>query len=213
MTRDEIKTELNNLRFTASTVKDAQILKWISQAEIWVWNQADWRFKEIGAQNLTTTISSGIASAAFPTGMSKIRNLRRSSDGAEMIYVSPDVWDRNFRSVPASLGSGSYYTVRNRTIFVGPGEATTFNGDFVRKYHHLADGATPTAGVMNSANDTPIWDSEHHYVLVPTAIIIGMGLESDPTKEALRIERDEMLFAMKEELSNEVTSEVRFWGG
>lgn len=217
MTRDDIKNEIINLRFNSSTVKAAQVEKWISQAEIWVWNQANWPFKRAPATAVTVT--NGVATA--PSDMDAALELYAptGNGGYQLIYLPPDDFEKNFLAPsPVPAGTADFYTVRTsangvKQILAGPSQSGSFQIAYKRKYCHLADGATLTAGVMNSANDTPIWDSEHHYVLVPTAMLLGMKLENDPTAEELRPQRDEMILSMREDLLQFNRGEVRIWGG
>lgn len=214
MTRLQIKDELVNLRWNTSSVKVAQIYNWIAQAEIAVWNAADWVFKRVPATNLTVT--SGAATE--PSDFDKAIRLW-NSDGQPLSYLQPNEFE-DLYSVGATspTGTGEAYTVINRQIIVGPSNSGTYKLSYQRRYSHLADGGPSVAtGPMNSDNDTPLWDSEHHYILVPWAMRIGELLEDDPTAAALDLLVDDlkqgwMFRAMKAQLATGgVIDEFQVW--
>lgn len=213
MTAQELWDELTNLRFNTQATKLAQVKKWLGVAEVSLWNAADWNFKRVPVTNLTVTAGA----ASEPTDFGKARRLY-NGDGQPMAYLSPDEFEATY-SVGATLptGIGEAYTVINRQILVGPSNSGTYKLSYQRRYTHLADGSTPTVGLMNSANDTPLWDSEHHYILVPWAMRLGEVLEDDPTAATLEtviegLRTTSMFQAMKEELAGEgVIDEFQVW--
>ena len=209
MTAQEIWDELTNLRFNTQTVKLAQVKKWVSQAEIKVWNHADWNFKRMPVTNLTVIVGA----ATEPTDFGKAIRLY-SPLGDELEYLPPDKWEASYAvGSPIPTGTAEAFTVIEREIKVGPTESGTFKLAYERRYTKRTV-ALPTGapGVMSTGTDTPYWDSEHHYVLVPTALILGMKLEADPTAEGIRSERDEMLQAMVRELVPNVRNVPAYWG-
>jgi hypothetical protein len=187
--------EVTNLRFNTDTAKVAQVKSWVGQAEIACWNSADWDFKRVPMANLTVT--AGVATE--PADLGKVRVLC-DPRGAPLEYLEPDIFEREFLSAAGLLPNiADYYTVIARQIIVGSTETGTFKLSYRRRYTHLNNGGTPVQGLMSADTDTPIWDSELHYLLVPWALILGEKLEADPNAESLRGQRDEMLGWMMDE--------------
>src|SRR5262245_17945946 len=183
MTAQEIWDELVNLRFNSATIKLAQVKKWVSQAEIAVWNAADWEFKRVPLTNLT--VANG--DATEPADFGKVRRLRNAL-GDDLVYMNPDEFEDMYRTGPTiPTGVGEAYTVINRQILCGPKETATYQLSYRRRYTHLNTGGSAVQGVMSVSTDTPIWDSEFHYILVPWAMMLGEKLEDDPTSEMLRV--------------------------
>lgn len=213
MTRAEIRTAIANLRFNSTSAKLAQIEDWIEAAELELWNAAEWVFKRVAAENLTVTASD--ATPSMPAGFAKATRLW-DDDGCPLRYLDPNEFEE--LAVPDSLnavtGTPAYYTVINREIHLAPTpqSSATFKLSYRRRYVHRADGSTVTAGTMNSDNDTPVWDSEHHYVLVPWAMRIGIGLEGDAVPRELDAECVRLFEAMRSDLVSGVEGEVRVWG-
>ncbi len=196
MNYQAIYTEIVNIRFNSQASKIAQVKSWVGQAEVAVWNAADWHFKRVPIANLTVT--AGIATE--PPDFSKAKRLY-DPRGARLEYLEPDVFEEAFISDPNTpVANASHYTVINRQILVAPYETGTFKLAYRRRYAHLNNGGSVIAGLMSADTDTPIWDPEFHYLLVPWALILGMKLENDPSAEAIRNQRDEMLAGMVSEL-------------
>jgi len=214
MTYQEVYTECIDLRFNNLTLKVAQVKKWVNWAEIWVWNAAPWVFKRVPPASLTITALDN--TPTMPPDFGKARRLYDYL-GDRLEYHDPDEFDDLFEGdiIANRTGEPTDYTVRNRQIELAPIPQTnrTYKLPYRRRYSHLNNVDTVVAGVMSATTDKPIWDVEHHYLLVPTALILGMKLEVDQTAESLRNQRDEMLAAMKEELVGGVENEPTFWGG
>lgn len=207
MTRDEIVAAMQGLRFNTYTAGASltRLQQWLSAAEVSIWNAADWEFKRVPLTNVTVT--SGAATE--PGDFGKAIRLY-DPRGYELLYMEPDEFEENYSApVPVPTGAAEAYTVIDRQILVGPGESGTFKLSYKRRVSHRADGGTVTAGVMNSANDTPVWDAEHHYILVPWGIRLGVGLENSP--EDLNAECAALLAAMAEEHVGGVVDQLRVW--
>jgi hypothetical protein len=208
MNYQAIYTEAVNLRFNGSTTKLAQVKNWVNLAEVEVWDAADWNFKRVPVTNLTVT--SGVATV--PADFSKGIQMYDSS-GSPLIYLRPDDFEYAYKVGNPATGTLPYaWTVIDRNIYVGPSVSGTFKLAYRRRYTKRNSGGTPTQGVMSADTDTPYWDSEFHYVLVPAAIVIGMKLENDPTVNDMIPMRDEILARMMNELVGTVEKQVEFWG-
>lgn len=209
MTFQQIYTELTDLRFNTQATKLAEVKRWVNQAEIKIWNSADWAFKRVPGVAMTVTAGA----ATEPADFGKANRLY-DPRGDEVPYMLPDEFEENYIApVPVPTGNAEAYTVIDRQIIVGPGETGSFRLSYTRRYTKRNSGGAATQGVMSADLDTPYWDSEHHYVLVPWALILGEKLEADPTAEFLRSERDELLDAMKQELISTVDHQIMVWGG
>lgn len=216
MTKAEIRTEIQRLRFTSSTVNDALVNNWINQSEIAVWNAADWQFKRLPpSTNLTVTVSGSsppIASGTLPTNVGNVRKILDPTNKQPLVYLDPDDFSDTFRMTQAPAGTAEFWTQENRVIYVGSAQAGTYLIGGRKRYSHM-DTGVETVGVMDEDSDTPLWDSEHHYILVPWAITIGARLNQEPPPLAYVEQRDEMLATMKEELLIGAQDQIRYWGG
>lgn len=211
MTFAQIYGEVVDLRFNSQATKLAQVKKWVNAAELKVWNHADWNFKRMPATAITVTIGAGIANGSVPTDFDKAIRVY-SPLGDELTYLPPDQWEANYAvGTPLPVGLAEAYTVIERSLKVGPAQAGSFSLSYRRRYTKRV-ASTPTLGVMSGDSDTPYWDSEHHYVLVPIALILGEKLEADPTAEGLRSERDELLASMVSDLVGSTENVPTYWG-
>jgi hypothetical protein len=205
MTFQQLYTELTDMRFNTQTVKLAEVKRWVNAAELAVWNSGDWVFKRMPATTLAVTI--GGRTPTMPADFNRAIRLYTDT-GARVDYREPDLFEELY---PAGIANGTVlsYTVINRAIYLGPPPATSVNFklSYERRYTRSVAG-TPTLGVMSADTDTPLWDAEHHYVLVPWAMILGQKLENDPTGDALRAERDMLLASMQGTLIAGVKGEV-----
>lgn len=219
MTFQQIYTELTDLRFNTQATKLAQVKKWVNQAEIALWNAADWSFKRVAPANLA--IVAGNNTPTMPADFGKAIRLY-DYNGDPLTWHDPaeftDIFEEDI--VRGTTGEPCDYTVVNRAVHLAPIPQTsrTYKLGYRRRYAHLNGAAATVAGVMSSDTDTPIWDSEHHYILVPWAMRIGQTLETDPTAAGLEtliagLKTTSMFEAMVEELVGGQTGELRQWSG
>ena len=213
MNRLAIQAAIARNRFTASTDNSANTLEWISAAEVAIWNAADWEFKRVPLTNLT--VVAGVATE--PADFGKAIELY-DPQGTPIAGLPPDKFEELYTApVPAPVGNAEAYTVIDRQIIVGPTNSGTYRLSYRRRVSHRADGAAVTAGVMNSDLDTPVWDAEHHYILVPWAIRLGETMQHDPGAGQLDAVVDELkqgwLFrAMVEEHVGGIVDPFAVWG-
>lgn len=205
--------EVVDLRFNSQATKLAQVKRWVNQAEIAVWNAADWSFKRVAPTDIAVTV--GNTSPSEPTDFGKAHRLYDYL-GDPVTYYAPDQFFlRNEEDIVAGrTGEPTEYTVVNRQIQLAPipQSSRTYKLSYRRRYTHLNTIPAPVAGVMSVDTDTPIWDSEFHYILVLWAMMLGETLEADPTADSLRAQRDEMLARMISELVGGEVGEVVQWG-
>jgi hypothetical protein len=210
----QIYTELTDLRWNTQATKLAQVKRWVNQAEIAVWNAAPWIFKRVPP--VSAAVTAGINSLTMPADFGKVHRLYDYLGDPVTYYAPDEFYLRNEDDQVADRrGEPTEYTVVNRTIYLAPIPQTSrsFKLTYRRRYAHYNNVASVIAGVMSVDTDTPLWDSEFHYILVPWAMILGQKLEQDPTGDALRQERDEMLARMISELVGGEVNEIRQWGG
>lgn len=209
MTFQQLYLELIDLHFGTQEVRPKQVKGWINTAEVAVWNAAPWEFKRVSAASLTVTAGAASEPADFGKAIRVYDTF-----GDELEYLPPDEFEENYVApVPGPSGNAEAYTVIDRQILVGPPQSGTFKLAYQRRYSHKADGGAVTAGVMNSDLDTPLWDPEHHYILVPWAMLLGARLENDEAALALSDERDRLLKAMREEHVGGTADQIAVWGG
>lgn len=221
MTFQQIYTEAINLRFNGNATKLAQVKNWVNQAEIALWNSADWTFKRMPAVVVTVGSSGAMAEPSDFDRAVRVWDPR----GFEVPYMNvEDFEDTYVAPVPVPTGNAEFYTVYDRLgtnggVFVGPPEASAlYKLAYQRRYSKRNGGGGIVQGVMSSDTDTPLWDSEHHYILVPWAIRMGKYLEDDPTgtltEQVLEGLGEKSLFAaMLEQHANKGTKRVpRIWG-
>ena len=212
MTFLQIYTEVVNLRFNGNATKLAQVKNWVNQAEIAVWNAADWVFKRQPLTNLTITNGTATEPADFGKAIDVYNALMD-----KLAYLPPSDFEQQYLAqIPVPTGPGEAFTVINRQILTGPKESGTYQMSYRRRYAHLNGIATVTAGVMTADTDTPLWDSEFHYILVPWAIRLGKLLEDDPSASLddqvlLGLSDIGMFKAMKDELVEGVQDEFAVW--
>lgn len=214
MTYQEIYNAVADIRFNRSTSKIAQIKQWVNAAELFTWNAGDFVFKRVAAQTLV--ISAGSRTPLMPTtaGFLFAKSIGLYDDqGAKLTYLPPDEWEEAFLP-DTSTGIPAYYTVINRQLYLGPTPDSTrsFKFSYQRRYCHLNNAAAVVDGTMSADTDTPLWDSEHHYQLVPRAIVIGAKLEGDPLPQNYLEEADALLQAMVADLVGGESLEAVKWG-
>lgn len=218
MTFQQIYTECTDLRFNTQATKLAQVKKWVNAAEVALWNGRPWQFKRPAAVNMTVAVASGIATGTMPADFGRARRVWDPS-GYELKYMDPEKWEGLYAVGSPPPGFPAAFTVIDRVAYIGPAQAGTFRLAYTRRYTKRNAGGTPTQGVMSVDTDTPYWDSEHHYLLVPLAIRVGKVLEDDPTAFALDQflagASDDVLSlvkSMEEELLVGVEDVVEQWG-
>lgn len=210
MTFAAIYARVNDIRFNSSSNQIARAKEYVNAAETEVWNAADWVFKRPAPANLAIVGGSRTPTMAADFG----KAVRLYDDlGAQLSYLQPDEWERAYLP-DTGTGRPCDYTVINRQVYVGPtpNASYTFKLAYKRRYAHLNNVAAVNAGVMSADTDTPLWDSEFHYLLVPLAIVCGARLENDPAPQAYQEQADRLLASMIAELSSGEDGEIVQWG-
>lgn len=209
MTFQQLMLELIDLRFSPQDLRPAQVKRALNAAETAVWNAADWSFKRVPVADLAVTAGVAAEPADFGKAMAVY-----DPDGAPLCYLAADEFERRYRVGTVPVGEGSHFTVIDRQILVGPANTATYKLAYRRRVSHLNAAQAVVAGVMALDSDTPLWDVEHHYLLIPWAAVLLGNLEGQPGNEVVA-ERDRLLAAMVEELvgGTERAHAGAVWGG
>jgi hypothetical protein len=210
LTFSTIYNEVADVRFSRDANKITQIKRWVNAAELELWNKADWVFKRVPAASLA--IVAGNRLPAMPADYGKTRSLI-DNNGEPLNYMDPQEFDDAY-AADTSSGPPSDFTVVNRQIYVGPtpSASVTFKHGYRRRYAHLDNASAVVAGVMSVDTDKPIWDIEHHFVLVPLAIVIGARMENDPAPQVYKDAADELIEAMRSDLFGGVEAQTIQYG-
>lgn len=212
MTYLEIVNEILNLRFNENRRSMAQ--RWVGIKEMEVWSAYDWPFKVV--RGATLTIASGNISPTMPTGFFKVlKNGLQDDLGSKLTYLEPDLFDSYYVGTSNTYqGRPQEYTIVNGVLYLGPTPDTgyTFTVSYQRTYVHLNGAGAVTAGPMSADTDTPIWDSQFHFLLVPAAMGLGLKLENDPTSGPIDQEYAALMARMADHYLPTDSSETRQYG-
>lgn len=193
MTFKEMVDELTNQRFSEN--KREQCERWVNYRMAMVWAMADWPFKKADRESMTVTNGE----ITLPPTFRRMTYLE-SASGYPIPYVTPQQMRFLYEQTNSETSSEpSVYTVSDGAGHVRPKGASSVFGSYERKMCHLLDGDTLTVGPMDSDFDEPVWDAEHHYLLVLGAMSTGLKIENDPTWDALELEFAGALQSMREE--------------
>ena len=190
MNFDDLQDELINLRFGEG--RRGSIRHWINlryqqvnSMTTWPWSypQVDEKTSVDGA--VTTTIQN----------ISQVFNV---TDDWELSYIPYEKARREFLTANPDTGAPTHWTVEQvaegdagRRIVLCPvpdGERTV----------RVTGKSRPAQ--LTEGTDIPVWPTHWHYVLVLGATATGLKAENDPTWEALEMEFNSLVAAMKDEL-------------
>lgn len=204
----QMQDEVIAFRFHES--QRAYVIRWINQVYQQVWVAADWHFKYIYSNNLN--VVAGSSTPVLPGDFGNVISVF-DDQGFQLTYLTPQEFSSLWRG-NTGTGKADTYTVVGGTLHLGitPSTSLTYTMDYMRRVSHLDDGVTAAAGFMDSDNDTPLWDSEHHYMLVPGAMALGMKESNDFTFGPLEEEYKMGLAAMVDEMIPPDTPENRQYG-
>lgn len=193
----EIQNEVIDIRFKES--QRASVKHWINLRYQAIWAYADWPWKRQGPTPLSLQV--GDASPALPSDF--LRPIRIYDDlGNELTWLEAAEFDGDHRYpiVNEISARPSSFKWVNDVITVGltPDADYDFSLVYERKTAYMANGTTPTSGLMTNTNDEPIWDDHYHYILVVGAIASGLRLENDPTFPSLEDEYSGLLNSMQD---------------
>lgn len=187
-------------RFPASTQRENS-KRWLDTAYADVWNALRgesryWTFEIVFRSTLPVT--AGDSTPTLPSDYGDTIALFDES-GSELERISPEDFERRFASTTANEAPYAY-TVVDRVLHLGPTPSGSVNytHTYRRRLSHKANGVTVTAGFMDSDTDAPLWD-DHHSVLIPRAMAVGLLELNDPTWEQMQAEFERQLSRMRED--------------
>lgn len=193
MTFREITDECIALRFEEP--QRGQIKNWINNRYAALWGMFDWTFRRAEA---TCSLTAGTATLNGLPGDFGVSFGVWLGDGTRLEYLEPDDYNDLFYGV-TDTGAPYKYTVFNQVITVGPIPATADGAVTIRYERRL----TP----LIDDSDLPMIPTEHHYVLVPGALSMGLALYNDFTYQFIEsmwqegiqtLQRDYLIEALPE---------------
>lgn len=193
----ELQDEVISIRFREG--QRSSIKHWLNLRSQLIWASSEWPFKHMGPVNLA--VSNGDATPTLPTDFHRPISVFDDA-GFELPWFTPHEFDNSFEAGNLSGTTGapdSFKWVDDViTVYPTPDADYTYRLVYERRHTYLDSGTTPTAGLMSGDTDAPIWDSEHHYLLVHGAVATGLRLENDPTFPAIEEEFQAGLQLMRE---------------
>ena len=172
--------------------------RWLATAYADVWGAADWRFKRVSLSPLDVT--SGEQTVPVPVDYEETLSLF-DQYGDELTRMAEEDFERTFAADFANsiVGAPWAYTVVDGNLILGPrpNVTTTFSHSYKRRLSHLAsDQQTVQAGFMDADIDYPLW-RDHHSVLIPRAVSIGLQELNDTTWQQPQQEYERQLARMQ----------------
>jgi hypothetical protein len=197
MTFEEIQDEIIAIRFRES--QRTSVKHWINLRYQMIWAIADWPFKFMGPVNLTVT--SGDATPTLPSDFHRPIDILDDA-GFPLSWLEAKDFDRAYEGYTlqgvTAIPDSFKWVDDVITLYPTPDANYTFRLTYERRITHNHLGSTPTVGLMSDDSDTPLWDAEHHYLLVPAALSLGLRLENDPTYPAVEEDFQSALQLMRE---------------
>lgn len=198
MTYKQIQDEAILLRF--NELLRASVKQWIGVGYERIWNlRPDWSFKRSDGDFAASIVTAaGDFTPAMPVAFAEEIQLF-DDQGQEMRYITPQEWDRRYRP-DITLNTGrarpTEWTVVDRQLYLGPVPDAIYNLklSYWRRLCHYDAGLVglPTQGLMVEDTDVPLWEPEHHYLLVVEAMLIGATLQRGADIQELKLQRDEL---------------------
>lgn len=188
-------------RFPAASQR-TNAKRWLATAYTDVWNALRpenrlWSFELVFRSSLAVT--AGDPTPTMPPDYADTFTLY-DQDGEPLTRLSPEEFE--FEFADAADNAAPYaFTVVNRQIHLGPTPdgAATFTHTYRRRLaHRESDEVTVSAGFMDEDSDYPLWD-DHHGVLIPRAVAIGLMELNDPTWEQMQAEFERQLSRMRDD--------------
>lgn len=205
MTHKELQDAVLGRRFPGASQRE-NAKRWLRTAYSDVWAAHDWSFKRVSLADVTV-LTGGLLS--LPTDFGREIGVY-TDQGSRLVQVAQDRFEEEF--LVSELGTARAFMAVNRQITVAPvSVGATYQLSYERRVAHLeSDGTTVSAGFMDEDSDTPLWLEEHHSLLVPRAMVIGLQEINDPSWEPLQDEYERQLDRMRKDL--QVTRPAIQWG-
>jgi hypothetical protein len=208
LTYQALQNAVLGRRFPAATQTD-NAKRWLSTAYTDVWTAVDWTFKRVSRQALTMTNAD--STPTMPADFGQVLDLYDDS-GVPLVHLGQDEFEGTYGDVLINSQTGlpEAYMVVNRQIHVAPlPTGTTFYLSYVRRLSHRQANGDVAAGFMIEPDDYPLWD-DHHALLIPRAVSIGLQEINDPTWSGPQEEYERQLARMERDYVVEYPA--RQWG-
>jgi hypothetical protein len=185
-------------RFPAASQR-ANSKRWLATAYQDVWSAADWTFKRVS--RATFAVVSGNNQPTMPATFGDAIELF-DNQGARLLRLSEEDFERAYADsiVTVTTGVPVAYMVVNRQIHLAPIPSVTANFalSYTRRVSCRDTALAVKAGVMSVDTDYPLWD-DHHSVLIPRAVAIGLIELNDSTSDAAQAEYERQLARMRDD--------------
>lgn len=185
-------------RFPAASQR-TNAKRWLATAYADVWAAEEWTFKRVS--RATISFTSGDTTPTMPADFQDAIDLFDQT-GFPLKRYSQEEFEERYADVlvASSGGSPEAYTVVNRQIEVAPipGVSTSFRLSYRRRLASRTAAGVVQAGMMAIDSDYPFWD-DHHAVLIPRAIALGLQELNDPTWQDPQAEFERQLERMKDD--------------
>jgi len=197
VTFKDIQDECVVFRF--GEIRRNSVKLWINRRMQAIWGESEWPFKRVNRELVQTDLSGSIF---MPIGFRRAIALE-DPDGNVLTYMVPEEFRNSYPLNQVTNAPPSVYTTWNGKIITdtnpgGPG--TQFYLSYLRRICCYQTGGILKEGLLVNDDDSPIWDPEHHFLLVLGASATGLKLENDFTWNALEDEFTAALTEMKDDL-------------
>lgn len=189
MTFAELQNEVIMSRFDEHRRESVKM--WINLRYAQVNAMTAWPWKYPSETTVTWEGDETFAELAPTVG--KIQEVRVDGEDTNLVFMPFDEFSETFLTDTQS-GTPTYWSVKaigpSRLLYLAPlpGDSTLT----------LLTSARPPE--LSQDGDEPVWPPEYHYLLVLGALSTGLKVENDPTWEALELEYNTMVAAMKDDL-------------
>ena len=197
ISRGALVTAILGRRFPAAS-QTTNALRWLLTAYTDVWHAADWTFSRVSLSDLAVT--AGDETPEMPDDYKETIALF-DQYGDELTRMSQEQFEHAFASDFAlgTTGAPWAFMCVNKQLKLGPkpNATATFTHSYRRCLSHLeSDQFTVTAGFMDEDTDYPLW-TDHHGLLIPRAVAVGLQELNDPTWEQPQAEYERQLDRMQ----------------
>jgi hypothetical protein len=172
---------------------------WLNRRMQAVWGEAEWPFKRVNRQDVLTDTNGQLV---MPVGFRRAIAVE-DNQGNALEYMVAEEFRENFQWNQVNLAPPSTYTTWNGQVLFDSnpgGIGIGFKLSYIRRICCYQSPGELKEGLMVNDNDTPLWDPEHHFLLVLGATSTGLKLENDFTWSALEDEFGMALTEMKDDL-------------
>ncbi len=183
MTFLQLRQELIPSRFTTSDT--TSVNNWLNNTYARLWGMEDWTFKKASGN---VTVTSGSSSVTGLPSMFGIPNALYDQSGGRLRYLEPSVFNDYYANSTAQ-GSPQAYTVINQAVTVGP-TSNVSSSAFLLLYEKRLT-------LLSADSDVPAIPVEHHYMLVPGALALGLAVKNDFTYQFMQAAWQESVQALR----------------